>query len=70
MTDIKAQANLGNKRKPPKPVRVISVTSGKGGVGKTNVVTNLALSLAKAGQQGTGLGRGPGSGQYRRTPGA
>lgn len=29
--------------------RVISVTSGKGGVGKTNIVTNLAYALAKTG---------------------
>lgn len=29
--------------------RVISVTSGKGGVGKTNIVTNLAYTLAKRG---------------------
>lgn len=32
-------------RKNHNPVRVISVTSGKGGVGKTNVVANLALAL-------------------------
>lgn len=31
--------------------RVICVTSGKGGVGKTNVVTNLGYSLAKAGKK-------------------
>jgi flagellar biosynthesis protein FlhG len=35
----------------PKPVRTISVTSGKGGVGKTNIVTNLAIALAQAGQK-------------------
>ena len=29
------------------PIRVISVTSGKGGVGKTNVVANLALAFRK-----------------------
>lgn len=32
-------------------VRVISVTSGKGGVGKTNVVANLALALAREQQR-------------------
>jgi len=31
--------------------RVIAVTSGKGGVGKTNVVANLAVGLARAGKQ-------------------
>ena len=30
----------------PTPVRVISVVSGKGGVGKTNVSANLAMSMA------------------------
>lgn len=32
-----------------KPVRVIAVTSGKGGVGKTNISVNLAVSFAKQG---------------------
>ncbi len=34
----------------PQP-RVICVTSGKGGVGKTNIVTNLGYALAKAGKK-------------------
>jgi len=33
-----------------KPVQVIAVASGKGGVGKTNVSTNLALALVAAGK--------------------
>ena len=35
----------------PRPVRVIAVTSGKGGVGKTNVSINLAVSMAHEGKQ-------------------
>lgn len=34
----------------PQP-RVICVTSGKGGVGKTNIVTNLGYNLAKGGKK-------------------
>lgn len=34
----------------PKPVQVIAITSGKGGVGKTNVSTNLAVSMAQEGR--------------------
>lgn len=33
------------------PPRVISVTSGKGGVGKSSVVANLAISLAAKGER-------------------
>ncbi|MBI5557731.1 MAG: MinD/ParA family protein [Deltaproteobacteria bacterium] len=34
-----------------KPPRVMCVTSGKGGVGKTNIVVNLAYCLAKLGKR-------------------
>ncbi len=35
---------------PHKATKVLSVSSGKGGVGKTAVVANIGVSLAKAGQ--------------------
>lgn len=34
----------------PHPVQVIAVTSGKGGVGKTNVSVNLGISMASQGK--------------------
>ena len=38
------------RRSGNKPVRVIAVTSGKGGVGKTNVSVNLGVSMAAMGK--------------------
>jgi len=35
----------------PEPVRVIAVTGGKGGVGKTNVSVNLAVAWAELGKR-------------------
>lgn len=46
---INAQHLTGNKF--PCAPRVIAVTSGKGGVGKTNIVGNLAMAFARLGKK-------------------
>jgi flagellar biosynthesis protein FlhG len=38
-------------RRPGRHTRILAVTSGKGGVGKTNVVANLAASLTEMGKR-------------------
>jgi flagellar biosynthesis protein FlhG len=35
----------------PRPPRVVAITSGKGGVGKTTLAANLGLELARAGRR-------------------
>ncbi|MBW2107902.1 MAG: MinD/ParA family protein [Deltaproteobacteria bacterium] len=56
MVKKKVQGLEGNRRMSQTTVdasttRVISVTSGKGGVGKTNIVGNLALALRRLGKK-------------------
>lgn len=52
MSDSRIDQAAGlRKMVNPTPVRVIAVTSGKGGVGKTNVSVNLAISMAETGKQ-------------------
>jgi flagellar biosynthesis protein FlhG len=43
--DAVADSSLPNRAAQP-PARTIAVTGGKGGVGKSNIATNLALALA------------------------
>jgi len=49
-----SEVKLGRRNNPQGthghgPVRTVAVTSGKGGVGKTNIAVNLALGLARDG---------------------
>lgn len=48
-TDTKKNNKSGKNDK--KETRVIAITSGKGGVGKTNIVANLGLALSKLGKK-------------------
>jgi flagellar biosynthesis protein FlhG len=42
---------MKEQRRSKRPLRIIGVTSGKGGVGKTNLAANLAVLAAKQGQR-------------------
>lgn len=50
--DVSAHRKAGRKGQPD-AARIVAVTSGKGGVGKTNFVVNLAVALADMGMRVT-----------------
>ena len=51
LTNYKLDQAAGLRRMAnPRPVKVIAVTSGKGGVGKTNVSVNLSMALSQSGK--------------------
>ena len=45
------QAEGLRRRRSPKPVKVLAVTGGKGGVGKTNICANLAIAMSMLGRR-------------------
>jgi flagellar biosynthesis protein FlhG len=45
------QADGIRRMAEPKPVRVLAIASGKGGVGKTNISANLAIGFTELGRQ-------------------
>ena len=55
LVDQTRQPALSVVPPPPEPIanhaRTLAVTSGKGGVGKTNIITNLAIALARRGKK-------------------
>ena len=47
----RAEENSSAASKPQRKTRIITITSGKGGVGKTNVATNMAITYAQMGKK-------------------
>jgi flagellar biosynthesis protein FlhG len=45
------QAEGLRRQRNPRPVKVLAVTGGKGGVGKTNICANLAIALSMLGRR-------------------
>ncbi len=51
LRELAAQRGATPGTSPPSLARAVVVSSGKGGVGKTNLAVNLAIALARSGQR-------------------
>jgi flagellar biosynthesis protein FlhG len=49
--NVTDQAEGLRRQRNPKPVKVLAVTGGKGGVGKTNICANLAIAMCMLGRR-------------------
>ena len=50
-TETTFQMSSSKENTDSKPVRVVAICGGKGGVGKTNVAINLSMALSSLGQK-------------------
>lgn len=48
---MRESGNISKNIPPQRKTKIIAVTSGKGGVGKTNIATNLGIAYAKMGKK-------------------
>ncbi len=51
LRDLVKENNSSVLQEPEKPIRIYTIFSGKGGVGKTNIAVNLAIALQRRGKR-------------------
>ena len=51
LRDLVRENHSSILQEPEKPIRIYTIFSGKGGVGKTNIAVNLAIALQRRGKR-------------------